>query len=143
MRVKQISVFLENKAGRLVDVCGVMARHEINIRALCIAETADYGVLRLIVSDPDKARDALVEGGFAVSETQVIAVEIPDRPGGLLGALALLRERGVNIEYIYCFVEKSGEKALVVFRVESIEDAIKAFEGSEYDLINEEDVYRI
>jgi hypothetical protein len=143
MRVRQISVFLENKSGRLLEACQCLAEAMVNIRALSIAETADYGVLRLIVNDPATAMRVLSENDFTVSETQVIAVEVPDEPGGLAGVLAPLNEANVNIEYLYCFVEKSGESAMVVFRVEQLEAAIKALQDSGYRVMREEDVYII
>ena len=143
MKVRQISVFLENKSGRLFEVCKCLAEAEVNIRALSIAETADYGVLRLIVSDPDKATRVMSEGDFTVSETEVIAVEVPDVPGGLAGVLAPLYDANVNIEYLYCFVEKSGESAIVVFRVELLDEAIRALQGGGYKVLREEEVYRI
>lgn len=143
MKVRQISVFLENKSGRLLEVCNRLAEEGVNIRALSIAETADYGVLRLIVNDPDKAMRTLTSGGFTVSETEVIAVEVPDEPGGLAGVLVPLYDANVNIEYIYCFVEKSGKSAMVVFRVEQIDEAIRAIQGGGYKVMREEEVYRI
>ncbi len=143
MKVRQVSVFLENKSGRLYEVCKSLADVGVNIRALSIAETADYGVLRLIVSDPAKAIRAMAEKDFAVSETEVIAVEVPDEPGGLAGVLAPLYDANVNIEYLYCFVEKSGESAIVVFRVEQLDEAIRALQGGGFTVMREEDVYRI
>jgi hypothetical protein len=115
----------------------------VNIRALSIAETADYGVMRLIVSDPGKAMRVMAENDITVSETEVIAVEVPDEPGGLAGVLAPLYDANVNIEYLYCFVEKSGESAIVVFRVEQLEEAIRALQGGGFTVMREEDVYRI
>jgi hypothetical protein len=143
MKVKQISVFLENKSGRLHEVCSTLAENDINIRALCIAETADYGVLRLIVNRPEAARDVLSRAGFTVSETDVIAVEIPDRPGGLAAALKALLAENVNIEYIYCFVEKSGEKAMVVFRLEELDRGIGALQAAGFVVMRGEDAYSI
>ena len=100
---KQVSVFLENKSGRLADVCRTLGEHGINIRALCIADTSDFGILRLIVNRPDDATTILRDAGFSVGETNVIAVQIPDVPGGLGMALALLEGAGVNVEYMYAF----------------------------------------
>lgn len=143
MKARQISVFLENKSGRLYQACQCLAKEDVNIRALSIAETADYGVLRLIVNDPDKAMRVMSENGFTVSETEVIVVEVPDVPGGLAGVLAPLHNSNVNIEYVYCFVEKSGESAIVVFRVEQMDEAIRSLQVSGYRVMREEDVYRI
>jgi hypothetical protein len=97
----------------------------------------------LIVNDPDKAMRVMSERDFTVSETVVIAVEVPDEPGGLAGVLAPLYTANVNIEYLYCFVEKSGESAIVVFRVEQLDEAIKALQGSGFKVMREEDVYLI
>jgi hypothetical protein len=143
VKIRQVSVFLENKTGRLFEVCKRLAEAEVNIRALSIAETADYGVLRLIVNDPEKAMRVMAESGFTVSETAVIAVEVPDEPGGLHEVLAPLYDANVNIEYLYCFVEKSGESAIVVFRVEQLDAAIRALQGGGYTVMREEEVYRI
>ena len=143
MKVKQISVFLENKSGHLYDVCECLAKDEINIRALSIAETADYGVLRLIVSSPDEARAVLSKNGFTVSETDVIAVEVPDEPGGLARVLKSLFDAGINIEYLYCFVEKSGESAVVVFRLEEIDRGVETLKSAGFVVMKGEDVYLI
>ena len=143
MSVKQISVFLENKAGRLAEATRVLGDAGINIRALSIADTADFGVLRMIVSDPDRAMEMLKEAGFTVSETGVIAMEVPDKPGGLANVLQLLTSRNVNIEYLYCFIEKSGESAIVVLRVEDIEAAGQILKASGVRLPAAEEVYKI
>lgn len=126
MKVNQISVFLENKSGRLADVTRTLADNNINIRALSIADTIDYGLLRLIVNDPQHATKVLTETGFTVAQTEVLAIEVPDRPGGLAGIIDLLAAKDLNIEYMYAFVGRSGEHAIVVFRIEPIEDAIAA-----------------
>ena len=124
MRVSQLSVFLENKSGRLADVTRALAEAKINIRALSIADTIDYGLLRLIVNDPAAAKSALTAQGFTVTLTEVLAIEIPDRPGGLAGIIDILGEAGINIEYMYAFVGTSGENAIVIFRIEKVDEAI-------------------
>lgn len=116
MHVEQLSIFLENRSGRLAEVTNVLARASINIRALSLADTADFGILRLIVNDTERARQALRESGFTVEKTPVVAIEVPDRPGGLAGILAVIKDNGINVEYMYAFVEKSGQNAIVVFR---------------------------
>jgi len=123
MSAIQISVFLENKSGRLAEVTRTLAEAGVNIRALSLAETIDYGVLRLIVDKPGEARDALRRAGFTVSETEVIAVEMPDRPGGLAEVVDLVTRRGLNIEYLYAFVGQRGEHAVVIFRIDAAEEA--------------------
>ena len=118
MKVKQISVFLENKSGRLAEVTRTLGRNDINIRALSIADTTDFGILRLIVNKPEEANHALRQGGFMVSETEVIAVDVPDRPGGLADVLEILGQASVNIEYLYAFIGQTSQDALVIFRVD-------------------------
>jgi hypothetical protein len=140
VKVRQISVFLENKSGRLAQVTQVLGENGINIRALSIADTTDFGILRLIVSDPDRAYRALKEGGFTVSTTEVIAVEVADTPGGLSAALQTLDQAGINIEYLYAFVQKASSAALVVFRVEQLDEAIKALQASGTRILSEQEV---
>ncbi len=115
---KQVSIFLENKSGRLAEVCRVLGEHGINIRALCIADTSDFGILRLIVDSPDKAVDVLQAVGFSVGSTGVLALRIPDQPGGLGGVLGKLEEAGVNVEYMYAFFITVEGDAIVLFKVD-------------------------
>ena len=124
MNVEQISIFLENKSGRLAEVMGVLYEAGINIRALYLADTADFGILRLIVNDTEKACKALKENGFTVEKTKVIAIEVPDKPGGLSSILDTIKDEGINVEYMYAFVEKSGENAIVIFRFDELERSI-------------------
>jgi hypothetical protein len=125
MTVKQVSVFLENKRGRLAEVTAILNTERINIRALALADTADFGVLRLIVSDVEPCLRALRGRGFIAQATDVIAVEIPDRPGGLHGILSQLDGSAINVEYMYAFVERMGSNAVVIFK---IDDPLKAAE---------------
>lgn len=141
MKLKQISVFLENKSGRLSELARVLGEHKINIRALSIADTEDFGILRLIVNDPEKAWKVLKERGFTVSETKIIAVEIPDVPGGLAGVLEMLEAQSINIEYIYAFVGKSQGNAVMVFRVEDIDSAVKILQEKGLRLLDGEEIY--
>lgn len=119
--VEQISIFLENKSGRLAEVTSVLSEAGINIRALYLADTADFGILRLIVNDTEKARQVLKGRGFTVEKTRVVAIEVPDKPGGLSKILNIIKENGINVEYMYAFVEKSGENAIVIFRFDESE----------------------
>ncbi len=125
MTAVQISVFLENKSGRLAELTRALSEAGINIRALSLAETIDYGVLRLIVDRAEEAKAVLASAGFTVTETQVIAVEIPDRPGGLAEIVDSLTRRGLNIEYCYAFVAKRGDNAVVILRIDDAARAIK------------------
>jgi hypothetical protein len=124
MNVEQISIFLENKSGRLAEVTSVLSEAEINIRALYLADTADFGILRLIVNKTEKAWQALKENGFTVEKTKVVAIEVPDRPGGLSSILNTIKDEGINVEYMYAFVEKSGENAIVIFRFDEFEKSV-------------------
>ncbi|HIE03876.1 MAG TPA: ACT domain-containing protein [Candidatus Latescibacteria bacterium] len=120
MTAKQLSIFLENRSGRLHEVTDVLGRAGINIRALSLADTSDFGILRLIVDKPDEAYRILRNSGFTVRESDVLAVEVSDQPGGLAKVLEIFRNGGINVEYMYAFVEKSGKNAIVIFRTEDI-----------------------
>lgn len=143
MKVKQISVFLENKHGRLAEVTRVLGTNNINIRALSIADTTDFGILRLIVNDPDTAYRVLKESGFTVSTTDVIAVEVKDEPGGLAGVLEILQRVNVNIEYLYAFLQKATNAALVVFRVEQLDEAITVLQKNNINILSDNQVYKL
>ncbi|MEW6171944.1 MAG: ACT domain-containing protein [Bacillota bacterium] len=143
MAVKQISVFLENKSGRLAAVTQLMADEKVNIRALSIADTSDFGILRLIVDQPDKAYQALKKNGFTVSATDVLAVAVPDNPGGLAPALAALEGAGVNIEYLYAFVAQCADMAMVLFKVNDTDRAITALKQAGFTVPKPEEVYSI
>ncbi len=124
MQAEQISIFLENKAGRLAEVTKVLADAGINIRALSLADTSDFGVLRLIVNDNAKAEASLKEAGFTVRKAHVVAVEVKDQPGGLHGILEILSSAGINVEYMYAFVQQSGNNAVMIFRFDKPAEAI-------------------
>jgi len=126
MFVKQISVFLENKKGRLAEVTGILASAGINIRALSLADMADFGVLRLIVNDRPRCLRILREHDLVAQETDVIAVEMEDRPGGLHRVVEILEKADINIEYMYAFFEKSAANAVVVFKIDDSDSALAA-----------------
>ena len=125
MKLTQISVFLENRKGRLLDVCTLLGENKINIRALTIGDNDDFGVLRVVVDLPTEALAALRSAGFAANITDVVAVEVDDAPGGLANVLKVLNDNEINVEYMYGFVEKRADKALLVFRFEDTEKAIE------------------
>ncbi len=143
MEVRQISVFLENKAGRLAAVTRLLGEQGINIRALSIADTTDFGILRMIVNDPERAERLLREAGYAVTTTGVLAVEIPDRPGGLASVLEVLERSGINIEYLYAFVEKASTDALVLIRVEDLRKAGEALTAAGVSVLPGRRVYAL
>lgn len=128
MKVEQISIFLENKPGGLEKVTRLLKDAGINIRTLSMADTTDFGVLRLILNDVEKASRVLKENGLRFSRTTVVAVEVPDRPGGLHEILAVLTKNGINVEYLYAFVERSGQNAVIIFRFDAPEAAIEVLQ---------------
>ena len=143
MRVKQISVFIENRSGRLREVTNVLGTNGINIRALSLADTSDYGILRLIVDRPDDALDVLRKANFTLSETDVIAVEVKDKPGGLSDVLDILGEADINVEYMYAFVEKLSDNAVMIFRIEDIERAVEVLDKNNVRIISHEQVTQL
>jgi hypothetical protein len=143
MRAEQISVFLENKTGRLAEVTGILAEAGVNIRALALADTSDFGVLRLIVNDNQNAVAALKSRGFTVGKTDVVAVEVEDRPGGLHSILDILHNNGVNVEYMYAFVTQSGNNAIMIFRFDNIDEAVKVLQKNNVTVINGSKVYTL
>jgi hypothetical protein len=143
MHVEQISIFIENKSGRLAEVTRVLGSRGINIRALSLADTSDFGILRLIVDQTDLAKAILKESGFTVSKTEVVAVEVPDQPGGLAGILKVLDDARVNVEYMYAFVERCGGNAVIIFRFDDAAQAIKVLQASGVMVLEGERVYRM
>jgi len=135
MKVEQISVFLENKPGSLEHATRVMRDASINIRTLSLAETVDFGILRLIVNDVEKANTVLKDAGFRVSKTVVVAVEVPDKPGGLHSIMEVLSKESINVEYLYAFVEKSGQNAVIIFRFDAPEKAIEVLLANKFTVV--------
>jgi len=141
MKVEQISIFIENKSGRLAEVTRILGEAGVNIRALSLADTSDFGILRLIVDRTDIAKSALKDQGFTVSKTEVVAVEVPDRPKGLCGILEILDRSGVNVEYMYAFVERCGENAVIIFRFDNTEEAIRVLLDNGVTVLEGERIY--
>ena len=141
MKLKQISVFLENRKGRLWKALNVLSEAKINIRALSIADTSEFGILRMIVPQPNKAINILEENNFVVKINDVIAVAVPDEPGGLDRILGILNKSDINVEYLYAFVEKKGENAIVIIRTEDIDAGINALEKGGVTVLSSEEVY--
>ena len=140
MVVQQISIFIENKEGRIKKAIDTLAKENINIRALSIADTTKYGILRLIVSDNEKAIEALEKDGFIVKENEVLLLTVPDEPNGLNSTLAVFDEKGINLEYLYAFVSNKTDEALVVMRLEDMEKAVEALEANNIKILETEDI---
>jgi hypothetical protein len=138
MKIKQVSIFLENRAGRILDITETLGKNKINIRALSLADTSDFGILRIIVDDAARALAVLKEKGFIVKESWVVAVEVPDRPGGLSSVLRILGEKGVNVEYMYAFFEKPQDKALLIFRFEDPDEAVRILQKNGIEVSGKE-----
>jgi len=141
MITKQLSIFLENKFGRLTEVTELLAKEGINLSALCIAENADFGILRSIVSDPDRAYKVLKENHFAVNITDVVGINCPNVPGALAKVLNYLSEAGVFIEYMYSFA--NNDSANVIIRPSDLETCIKVLTEKKVELLAASDLYRL
>lgn len=140
MTIKQLSVFAENRSGGLLNVIHTLGNAAIDIRALNVADTQDFGILRLIVDDIDKAKELLSESGIICTVTDVIGVKIPDVPGGLGSVLTFLAEHDINVDYLYAFVSVSGSSAYVVLRVADNDAAVKLLTGAGVELVSEADI---
>ncbi len=144
MKVKQISVFLENRSGRLAEVTRVLGDANLNIRALSLADTSDFGVLRMIIDYPERAYMVLKENHYTVQETEVVTLEVADQPGGLAGVLETLYQNQINVEYLYAFPERdSVDKALLVFRFDDMDKAIKLLQDTGIKIMEAQRVYNI
>ena len=135
MIIKQISIFMENTTGRLADVTALLAQAGINLRAISIADTTDFGILRMVADQPDEAVKLLKEQGFTARETDVIAVEVPDQPGALATIMALFRDEGVNIEYLYASLEHSADKAVIVLKVDDVAAGLAMLQKNGYSTV--------
>ena len=143
MALKQLTVFVENKQGSVVPVTDALASHNINIRALSIAETEGFGILRLIVDQEAVAEEVLKQEGYLIKITEVVGVKIGDAPGKLSAALKVLKEAGINMEYLYAFMARTERHAYVVLRVENNAEAEAALENAGFHLITDADVNKL
>ena len=143
MAIKQLTVFVENKQGALVSITDTLSKNNINLRALSIAETQDFGMLRLIVNDTETAEKVLKEEGYLIKVNDVVGVKIGDTPGKLSAALRVLDEKKINMDYLYAFMARTEKHAYVVIRVEDNDAAEKALEYAGFHMITEEDVCKL
>lgn len=141
MKIPQLSMFMENKPGRLSDPCRRLAEAGINIVTLSLADTQQFGILRLIVRDWEKARDVLAQAGCVVTVTEVVATEVEDKPGGLAILLEVIEKAGLNIEYMYAFTFRSGDKAVLVFRFNDADAAIQVLQENGINVIGGVELY--
>ena len=143
MKLKQLSVFLENKPGRLGQPCKVLAEAGINILTLCLADTEQFGILRLIVKDWEKAKNILEKAGCVVNVSEVLAIEIPDCPGGMESILSMLEPKAVNIEYMYAFTLKRGSNAVMIARIEDADRAIEILRQKSINILSAATFYSL
>ncbi len=141
MIIKQLSVFLEDRSGRLTELTKILTENDVNITALSVAETADYGIVRMVVGRPDVAKQALEKAGFSVGLTDVVCVSMPDKPGGLYTILSILAEDDINVDYMYAFSNK--DVALAVIRSTEMEKVIAVLEKNELSLLSQSDIYQL
>ena len=140
MTIRQLSIFLENKSGRLADITRILRENEVDIRALCIADTTDYGILRMIVNQPDRAVAALKAAGSTVSLTEVVGVVISDRPGGLDAVMQVLGQNGIDTEYMYAFLNPTKEAAVVILRVTDTAAVAALLCKNDFQLLSDADI---
>lgn len=143
MKVEQISIFIENKSGRLAEITRILGNAGINIRALSLADTSDFGILRMIVNNVEMAKAVLKEKGFTVSKTEVVAVEVPDRPGGLAAILHTLDAEKINVEYMYAFVERCEDNAVMIFRFDETDKAIGVLKSQKFNVLEGDRLYSL
>lgn len=136
MKIKQLSVFLENKPGRLSELCALLAENEINIITLSLADTEQFGILRLIVLEHEQAKELLNANGFLAKITDVIAICVKDEAGGLSSILKLEKDAGISVEYMYAFTSKSGEDAILLFRFADMDKAVDALASSDIQVLD-------
>ncbi len=142
MPIKQISIFVENKPGRLADITAILAKKNVDIRALSIADTTDYGILRLIVSNPETAVVAIREEGLTASSTDVLGIAIPDVPGGFAKAIRVLADAGISVEYAYAFITPEKGQAFVIIRVADNGLASAALAAQDIKLLEQADIFK-
>ena len=143
MKIKQISTFLENRTGRLAELAGILGRAGINIRTMNIAESQDFGIRRMLGDRPEEAVKLLKESGFVSRLTDIVAVEVEDRPGGLAKVLDVLAKHNLNVEYMYAFFEKSKDRALLVIRFDVPDKAVQALTASGIRIVGESEINSI
>lgn len=141
MKLNQLSVFLENKPGQLKEVCTLLAGAKINILTLTLADTKQFGILRLILEEWERAKKILEEGGFAVNIAEVLAFEVPDRPGGLAELLDIFEAANLNLEYMYAFTARHGDKAIIIFRLDDPDAALRELQAHKVNLVPGIDLY--
>ena len=141
MPIKQLSLFVENQPGSLSKVCQVLKENRINISTLSLADTREYGILRLLIQEHDRARVVLEKAGYVVKVTDVLALTVPDHPGGLADTLAILDKHALSVEYMYAFTYGRSNKAIIVFRFENPDTAVEQLKDEPIELVRAEELF--
>ena len=142
MKIKQLSLFIENKSGTINKVCQVLKQNNINIRTLSLADTEQFGIMRLLISDWENAKQCLGDAGFVANVTEVLALPVDDRPGGLADLLEVLDKNGINVEYMYAFTYGISGQAIMVFRFENPDKALEVLSKENIDVIKSIDLFK-
>ena len=143
MKIKQLSIFLQNRMGSLSKPLEVLSENGINIRAMCMADTSEFGILRLVVDDPEKGKEALEQNNFLVKMTEIIGVEMNDTPGGLTSVLKTIRDNNIDLEYLYAFTHDKADKAILLLHADDIEKLIEVLQNSNITIVPSEEVYNL
>ena len=143
MKIKQLSIFLQNKMGSLAKPLEVLTVADLNIRAMCMADTSEFGILRLVVDDPEKGKKALEQNNFLVKMTEIIGVEMNDTPGGLTSVLKTIRDNNIDLEYLYAFTHDKADKAILLLHADDIDKLIEVLQNNNITIVPSEEVYNL
>lgn len=143
MKIKQLSIFLQNKMGSLAKPLEVLTVADVNIRAMCMADTSEFGILRLVVDNPEKGKEALEQNNFLVKMTEIIGVEMNDAPGGLTSVLKTIRDNNIDLEYLYAFTHDKADKAILLLHSSDIDKLIEVLENNNITIVKSEEVYNL
>ncbi|MBE6510840.1 MAG: acetolactate synthase [Methanobrevibacter millerae] len=143
MKIKQLSIFLQNKMGSLAKPLDVLTVADVNIRAMCMADTSEFGILRLVVDDPEKGKKALEQNNFLVKMTEIIGVEMNDTPGGLTSVLKTIRDNNIDLEYLYAFTHDKADKAILLLHADDIDKLIEVLQNNNITIVPSEEVYNL
>ena len=143
MKIKQLSIFLQNKMGSLAKPLEILTVADVNIKAMCMADTSEFGILRLVVDDPEKGKEALEQNNFLVKMTEIIGVEMNDTPGGLTSILKIIRDNNIDLEYLYAFTHYKTDKAILLLHADDIDKLIEILENNNITIVKSEEVYNL
>ena len=143
MKIKQLSIFLQNRMGSLSKPLEVLSENDVNIRAMCMADTSDFGILRLVVDNPEKGKEVLEEKNYLVKITDIIGVEMYDGPGGLTSVLNVIKENGIDLEYLYAFTHNKVNRAILLLHADDIDNLISVLEENDITIVSSKEVYEL